>query len=192
MLRAVGKYNRTEAPIVLQTARKALCLSEAAGEQVHAAVYDAQLALLLDDEKSSLSEDDMELLGELEGMLQVRGASAALRRRTEPLFQAMASDALTAAFSGAGKSAIATGLARRAPAGAAAYRDGKGGANLRVRSSLQRCSRRRRRLRRRAILRRRWMRLARSSSTRPSSANCYPLRGLASLACRRMGWRSGI
>ena len=108
MLRAVGKYNRTEAPIVLQTARKALCLSEAAGEQVHAAVYDAQLALLLDDEKSSLSEDDMELLGELEGMLQVRGASAALRRRTEPLFQAMASDALTAAFSGAGKSAIAT------------------------------------------------------------------------------------
>ena len=84
VLRAVGKYNRTEAPIVLQTARKALCLSEAAGEQVHAAVYDAQLALLLDDEKSSLSEDDMELLGELEGMLQVRGASAASNRLRDP------------------------------------------------------------------------------------------------------------
>ena len=68
---AVAKYNRTEAPQVLQTARKALCLSEAAGAVVHAAVYDAQLDLLLDDASAGLSEDDMEVLGELEGMLQV-------------------------------------------------------------------------------------------------------------------------
>ena len=95
---AVAKYNRTEAPEVLQTARKALCLSEAAGAQVHAAVYDAQLDLLLDDTKSTLDEADMEILGELEGMLQVRSASAALRRRTEPLYQQTASAALAAIF----------------------------------------------------------------------------------------------
>ena len=98
VLQAVAKYNRTEAPEVLQTARKALCLSEAAGAQVHAAVYDAQLDLLLDDTKATLDEADMEILGELEGMLQVRGASAALRRRTEPLYQQTASAALAAIF----------------------------------------------------------------------------------------------
>lgn len=56
---------------VLQTARKALCLSEAAGAQVHAAVYEAQLALLLDqsDADAKLGEDDLEILGELEGMV---------------------------------------------------------------------------------------------------------------------------
>ena len=40
---AVGKYNSTEAPMVLGTARKALCLSEQAAAKVHAEIYDAQL-----------------------------------------------------------------------------------------------------------------------------------------------------
>ena len=79
VLQAVAKYNRTEAPEVLQTARKALCLSEAAGAQVHAAVYDAQLELLLDDSAASLSEMDMDLLGELEGMLQARRQHVRMR-----------------------------------------------------------------------------------------------------------------
>lgn len=62
-------------------------------------MYDAQLALLLDDEASSgLSNEDMEILGELEGMLQVRGAAAALQRRTEPLYRELAAEALAAAF----------------------------------------------------------------------------------------------
>ena len=60
-------------------------------------MYDAQLALLLEDDAASLGEADMELLGELEGMLQVRGAAAALRRRTEPLYQQAAAEALAAA-----------------------------------------------------------------------------------------------
>jgi len=98
VLRAVAKYNRTEAPVVLQTARKALCLSDAVGADVHAAVYDAQLNLLLEGETPALTVDDMELLGELEGMLQARGAAAALRRRTEPLYQEAAASALAAVF----------------------------------------------------------------------------------------------
>lgn len=81
---------------MLQTARKALCLSEGAGDEVHARVYEAQLDLLLDDEDGGggLSADGMEILGELEGMLQVRGAQAALRKRTEPLYSADAAKAL--------------------------------------------------------------------------------------------------
>lgn len=97
---AVGKYNSTVAPEVLQTARKALCLSEAAAASVHAAVYDAQLAVLLadGDDDATLADEDMELLGELEGMLQVRGAASALRRRTEPLYELAAQAAVAKAF----------------------------------------------------------------------------------------------
>lgn len=97
---AVGKYNSTEAPEVLATARTALCLTEAAASQVHAAVYDAQLAVLLDadGEAAVLGEEEMELLGELEGMLQVRGAESALRRKTEPLYQLEAERAAQLAF----------------------------------------------------------------------------------------------
>jgi hypothetical protein len=96
--KAVGKYNRTQAPEVLLTARRALQLSDAAADAVHASVYEAQLSVLLGDDDSSLGEEEMEILGELEGVLQVRGAAAALRCRTEPLYESLAQATLAAAF----------------------------------------------------------------------------------------------
>ena len=84
--RAVGKYNRTEAPEKLRTARGALCLSEQAAAAVHAEIYDAQLRVLLPDGSARLDEAAMELLGELEGILQVRSASTRLQAVTQPLF----------------------------------------------------------------------------------------------------------
>ena len=39
--------------------------------QVHATIYDATLALMLEGDAAKLSEEDLEYLGELEGMLQV-------------------------------------------------------------------------------------------------------------------------
>jgi len=100
--RACGKYNRTTAPDVLLTARKALCLTPEAAQQVHTEMFEAQLAMLLPDDDStpSLGEEEMELLGELEGILQVRGAGAALRKRTEPLYRAAAAAALDAVLEG--------------------------------------------------------------------------------------------
>ena len=101
---AVGKYNRTEAPEVLQTVRQALCLTEAAASQVHTEIYNAQLSVLLNEDggEATLGEEEMELLGELEGMLQVRGAAGALRRLTEPLYNQDAAAAVAAAFDSGG------------------------------------------------------------------------------------------
>ena len=71
---AVGKYNASDTPAVLEKVRHALCLAEQSSEQVHNAMYDAQLAMMLpadDDEESKFTDDKMQLLGELEGILQV-------------------------------------------------------------------------------------------------------------------------
>ena len=67
-------------------------------EQVHADVYDAQLAMLLSQDNPKLAEEDLELLGELEGILEVRGAATALRRRTAPIFEQAAKEALQGVF----------------------------------------------------------------------------------------------
>lgn len=96
---AVGKYNRTETPEVLQAIRQALCLSEGAAQTVHTALYDAQLRLNLPDEPGAkLTEESQMLLGELEGVLQVRGAVRRLQARTVPLYRSTAKDALTTAL----------------------------------------------------------------------------------------------
>ena len=100
--RAVGKYNRTETPEVLAVARSALSLSEQAARSVHSEIYDAQLSLLLPDsaegDAAALTEESMELLGELEGMLQVRSAAGRLEARTLPLFRAAVSASLGSAY----------------------------------------------------------------------------------------------
>ena len=64
--------------------RGALCLADQASEQVHNAMYDAQLAMMLpadDEEESKFTDDKMQLLGELEGILQARSPSPFARRR---------------------------------------------------------------------------------------------------------------
>jgi len=99
---AVGKYNRTEAPAVLQTARKALALSERAAASVHTEIYDAQLRVLLPDESAKLDEEAMSLLGELEGILQVRAAGSRLQAVTQPLFDVAAKEVLETAFEAPG------------------------------------------------------------------------------------------
>ncbi len=47
LAKAVGKYNRTETPVVLLKARRALNLTEAAAQAVHNDVYDGTLAKVL-------------------------------------------------------------------------------------------------------------------------------------------------
>lgn len=52
-------------------------------------MYDAQLAMMLpNDGASKLDEDKMALLGELEGILQVRGAGSRLQAHAVPIFRA--------------------------------------------------------------------------------------------------------
>jgi len=100
---AVGKYNRTQTPDVLQRVREALCLTEQAAQAVHAQIYDAQLQVLLpEEEDSKLTEESMALLGELEGMLQVRSASGRLLSRTLPLFRETCKAKLSEAYGAAG------------------------------------------------------------------------------------------
>lgn len=98
---AVGKYNRTETPEKLQTVQRALCLSEVASQRVHNAMYDEQLAMLLPDSSGTkLTTETMALLGELEGVLQVRSAGARLQTRTVPLYRAAVREALERVLSG--------------------------------------------------------------------------------------------
>jgi len=96
LAQAVGKYNRTETPEVLQTVRKALCLTDGAAERVHNAMYDAQLSIILpaDDPSAKLTEEDMALLGELEGILQIRNSASRLQARTVPMYRAIVAEAL--------------------------------------------------------------------------------------------------
>ena len=102
---AVGKYNRTETPEKLQTVQRALCLSEVASQQVHNAMYDEQLAMLLpDSSETKLTKETMALLGELEGVLQVRSAGARLQTRTVPLYRAAVREALEKVLSNQGES----------------------------------------------------------------------------------------
>lgn len=94
---ALGKYNRTEMPGVLQTVRRALNLSEAAAQAVHNDVYDSQLALILPTGSRTAVFDDesKELLSELEGGLQLRSAAQRVQARTVPLYRLAAADLLT-------------------------------------------------------------------------------------------------
>jgi hypothetical protein len=113
----VGKYNRTEAPAVMQRVRKALSLTDGAAQQVrrdrdlhsisatftydgghfpqvHHSLYDANLGSLLPEQSKGegsppkLTEETMALLGELEGILQVRSPLRRLQSRTVPLYRA--------------------------------------------------------------------------------------------------------
>ena len=96
---AVGTYNRTEAPAMLQTVRRALCLSEPSAQDVHAAMYEAQLRSLLPAGSDAKLDDETALvLGELEGILQIRSAGERVMARTVPLYRSAVSDALAAAL----------------------------------------------------------------------------------------------
>lgn len=102
---AVGKYNASDTPAVLEKVRHALCLAEQSSEQVHNAMYDAQLAMMLpadDDEESKFTDDKMQLLGELEGILQVRSAQSRVQAHTMPLFRAAVVTALEGALADSG------------------------------------------------------------------------------------------
>lgn len=109
--KAVGKYNATETPMVLQKVRGALCLTNDATEEVHNMMYDAQLALMLpsDDPDSKLTEEKMRLLGELEGILQVRSAGMRLQGRALPIFRAAVERELEAALEEEEEEEAATG-----------------------------------------------------------------------------------
>ena len=83
--------------------RGALCLADQASEQVHNAMYDAQLAMMLpadDDEESKFTDDKMQLLGELEGILQVRSAQSRVQAHTIPLFRSSVVGALEEVIAG--------------------------------------------------------------------------------------------
>uniref|UniRef100_A0A7S4B3T7 Uncharacterized protein n=1 Tax=Chrysotila carterae TaxID=13221 RepID=A0A7S4B3T7_CHRCT len=110
---AVGKYNRTETPGVLQTVRRSLCLPDAVAQEVHNSLYDAQLSLLLpsDSDDARLTEEMMTLLGELEGILQIRSANRRLQARTLPIYRQTVVKALSqAGEEGAPPSTQMTGL----------------------------------------------------------------------------------
>ena len=102
---AVGKYNASDTPAVLEKVRGALCLAEQSSEQVHNAMYDAQLAMMLpadDEEESKFTDDKMQLLGELEGILQVRSAQSRVQAHTMPLFRTAVVAALDTIMAGTG------------------------------------------------------------------------------------------
>jgi len=102
---AVGKYNASDTPAVLEKVRGALCLAEQSSEQVHNAMYDAQLAMMLpadDEEESKFTDDKMQLLGELEGILQVRSAQSRVQAHTMPLFRSSVVAALDNIMAGTG------------------------------------------------------------------------------------------
>mmetsp|Transcript_14755 Transcript_14755/g.43469 ORF Transcript_14755/g.43469 Transcript_14755/m.43469 type:complete len:688 (+) Transcript_14755:2-2065(+) len=102
LAQAVGRYNRTQTPLVLQTVRKALNLPEEAAQAVHQDVYDSQLAKCLpspgDDgaADAELSDETKALLSELEGVLQIRGAAQRVHARTIPLYRSSAAALLEA------------------------------------------------------------------------------------------------
>ena len=101
----VPLYNASDTPAVLEKVRGALCLAEQSSEQVHNAMYDAQLAMMLpadDDEESKFTDDKMQLLGELEGILQVRSAQSRVQAHTMPLFRTTVVAALDKIMAGTG------------------------------------------------------------------------------------------
>ncbi|KAL1523218.1 hypothetical protein AB1Y20_018170 [Prymnesium parvum] len=95
---AVSKYNRTETPEVLQTVRRALSMSDGAAQAVHNAMYDAQLQMLLPDDSAKLTDEATKILGELEGILQIRSAVRRLQARTVPLYRDAARASLEEVF----------------------------------------------------------------------------------------------
>ena len=102
VLKTVAKYNSTDAPEVLETIRRALSLSEETAQGIHTGIYDSQLELVVGgEEKMSISEESMALLGELEGILQIRGAGARIMERTLPVYASAAAEALRQAGTGA-------------------------------------------------------------------------------------------
>eukprot|EP00316_Scyphosphaera_apsteinii_P019981 CAMPEP_0119302848 /NCGR_PEP_ID=MMETSP1333-20130426/4372_1 /TAXON_ID=418940 /ORGANISM="Scyphosphaera apsteinii, Strain RCC1455" /LENGTH=630 /DNA_ID=CAMNT_0007305327 /DNA_START=240 /DNA_END=2132 /DNA_ORIENTATION=+ len=114
---SIVKYNRTQVPQVLQTIRKTLKLDDTGSQEVHNAIYEAQLSLLLPagSRDSKITESTQQVLGNLEGILQIRAASSMLQSRTVPLYQQAVIEALDSldSLNGSSFASIWGGLALR-------------------------------------------------------------------------------